>query len=190
MNKISIQKKLLLVDDDKVLRERLGQALRRRGYDVVLAAGREEALQEIEADKITHALLDLRLDQENGLVLVEDIRAKHPACKIVMMTGYGNIATAVAAIKAGAVDYIAKPIDVDMIEAAFSASSGLSPLPQPAKNPMSPDRLRWEYILRIYEQCGRNLSETARQLQMHRRTLQRIMKKNVPHEDFGPDEAD
>lgn len=126
------------------------------------------------------AILDLRLGDGSGLDIVPVIRECRPDARIVILTGYGNIATAVAAVKAGAVDYLAKPADADAIEAALLAQGDA--LPPPPANPMSADRVRWEHIQRVYEQCDRNVSETARQLNMHRRTLQRILNKRAPRE--------
>ena len=125
-------------------------------------------------------MVDLRLEDGSGIELVKRLRELHPKCRIVILTGYGNIATAVAAVKAGAVDYLAKPADADdVINALLATGSGLPP---PPSNPMSADRVRWEHIQRVFEQCNRNVSETARRLNMHRRTLQRILNKRAPRE--------
>jgi two-component system response regulator RegA len=124
------------------------------------------------------AVVDLRLEDGNGLDVVEALRDKRPDCRIVVLTGYGAIATAVAAVKIGAIDYLSKPADANDIMSALLAKS--ESLPAPPDNPMSADRVRWEHIQRVYELCDRNVSETARRLTMHRRTLQRILAKRSP----------
>lgn len=172
---------LLIVDDDAPLRTRLTQAMERRGYVVVAAESVAAGIAAANASPPAFAVIDLRLGDGNGLDVVTALQETRPDARIVVLTGYGNIATAVAAVKAGAVDYLPKPADADAIDAALSAA-GDKPLPPPPDNPMSADRVRWEHILRIYEQCGRNVSETARRLNMHRRTLQRILNKYAPRE--------
>ncbi|MDA0369348.1 MAG: ActR/PrrA/RegA family redox response regulator transcription factor [Proteobacteria bacterium] len=171
--------RLLIVDDDAPFRDRLARAMEKRGFAVATAADEAGAAAAIATHKPTHAVLDLRLEKGFGLDIVPVIRAQNPDARIVILTGYGNIATAVAAVKAGAVDYLAKPADADEIEAALLAS-GLDK-PPPPDQPMSADRVRWEHIQRIFELCDRNVSETARRLNMHRRTLQRILAKRSPH---------
>ena len=123
-------------------------------------------------------VLDMRLEDGSGLKVVEAVRDARPDARVIMLTGYGNIATAVAAVKAGAVDYLAKPADADDVARALLAQAG--DRPPPPENPMSADRVRWEHIQRVYELCGHNVSETARRLNMHRRTLQRILAKRAP----------
>ena len=169
---------LLLLDDDAPLRQRLGRALESRGFEVRLASGVGEALSEIRSNPPAFAVLDMRLEDGNGLKAVEALREARPDARVIMLTGYGNIATAVAAVKEGAVDYLAKPADADAIEQALTAQG--RKLPPPPSNPMSADRVRWEHIQRVFEQCDRNVSETARRLNMHRRTLQRILAKRAP----------
>ena len=169
---------LLIVDDDDIFRERLCRAMERRGFETFGAASIEEAVNFAHGKPIRYAVIDLKLGSTSGLDLVPTLRAAQPDCRIVMLTGYGNIATAVAAIKAGAVDYLAKPADADDIEAVLLAKK--ADKPEPPAHPMSADRVRWEHIQRIYELCDRNVSETARQLNMHRRTLQRILAKHSP----------
>lgn len=174
--------KLLIVDDDVVLADRLAKAMEKRDFDVQAAHSVEMGLNIARAFSPDYALLDLRLADGSGLDLVADMKRAVPNCRIVMMTAYGNIATAVTAIKQGAVDYLPKPADADAIESALLNKKTEGALPPPPSNPMPADRIRWEHIQRIYEQCGRNVSETARKLKMHRRTLQRILAKYAPKE--------
>ena len=163
------EKTLLVMDDDGPLRTRLGRALESRGFEVTLVGSVAEAVQAVKLNPPAFAVLDLRLDDGNGLQVVETIQAERPDARVVMLTGYGNIATAVAAVKAGAVDYLSKPADADDVARALLAAAGQAP--PPPENPMSADRVRWEHIQRVYELCGHNISETARRLNMHRRTL-------------------
>lgn len=171
---------LLIVDDDEPFRIRLARAMEGRGFDVETADSVEAGVASVRAAPPAFAVLDLRLGDGSGLDIVSAIQESRQDSRIVMLTGYGNIATAVAAVKAGALDYLAKPADADAIEAALLATGG--ELPPPPVNPMSADRVRWEHIQRVYEQCDRNVSETARRLNMHRRTLQRILSKRAPRE--------
>ncbi|MBT3534940.1 MAG: ActR/PrrA/RegA family redox response regulator transcription factor [Rhodospirillaceae bacterium] len=171
---------LLLVDDDKVWLQRLATAMSRRDFEVTTAASVEEAIDQARKIAPDFAVVDLRLDDGSGLDVVTALRDVRPDGRIVMLTGYGNIATAVAAVKLGAVDYLSKPADADAIEAALLAPEGENP--DPPERPMSADRVRWEHIQRVYELCDRNVSETARRLNMHRRTLQRILAKHSPRE--------
>jgi two-component system response regulator RegA len=171
---------LLLVDDDAPLRRSMTRALERRGFNVLAADGLAEAREHARLHRPEFAVLDMRLAEGSGLDLVHTLRSLRPDVRIVIVTGYGNIATAVAAIKAGAVDYLAKPVDADDVANALLRSG--QGLPPPPDNPMSADRVRWEHIQRVFEQCNRNVSETARRLNMHRRTLQRILNKRAPRE--------
>ena len=171
---------LLLVDDDKVWLERLARAMKRRNYDVYTASSVAEATVMAVRVRPAFAVIDLRLEDGSGLDIVQAVRAMRPDGRIVMLTGYGNIATSVAAVKMGAVDYLAKPADADDIEAALLVTEGSKP--PPPQHPMSADRVRWEHIQRVYELCDRNVSETARRLKMQRRTLQRILAKHSPKE--------
>ena len=171
---------LLIVDDDAPLRSRLSRAMEKRGFTVVGTASVAESMEAIAIKPPGFAVIDMRLEDGNGLSIVPVLRDARPDCRIVMLTGYGNIATAVSAIKAGAVDYLPKPADADQVAAALTAHEGS--LPPPPENPMSADRVRWEHIQRVFEQCDRNVSETARRLNMHRRTLQRILNKHAPRE--------
>ena len=169
---------LLLLDDDAALRTRLGRALEERGFDPVLVGSVEEAISALRQRPPAFAVLDLRLKDGSGLKVVEALRTARPDARIVMLTGYGNIANAVQAVKAGAVDYLSKPADADDVVRALRAIG--SAAPEPPVNPMSADRVRWEHILRVFELCDNNVSETARRLSMHRRTLQRILAKRAP----------
>ena len=175
---MSEDKSLLIVDDDAPFRQRLVQAMEKRGFTVAaadsVAAGTEQARRHPPA----YAVVDMRLTDGNGLEVVKALREVRADARIVVLTGYANIATAVAAVKTGAVDYLAKPTDADTIEAALMAKG--STLPPPPEQPMTADRVRWEHIQRVYEQCDHNVSETARRLRMHRRTLQRILAKYAP----------
>ena len=175
----SAERTLLIADDDAAFRQRLARAMEARGFTVRVAATVAEAM-EAAAEPPAYAILDLRMEDGSGLDAVAPLRRARPDMRIVILTGYGNIATAVAAVKEGAVDYLAKPADADAIEAALMANG--KNLPPPPQNPMSADRVRWEHIQRVYEQCDRNVSETARRLNMHRRTLQRILSKHAPRE--------
>jgi two-component system response regulator RegA len=169
---------MLIVDDDAPLRERLARAMARRGFSVSTADSVAAGSAAARSSPPAYAVVDLRLGDGSGLDVVGVLREARPDTRIVVLTGYGNIATAVAAVKAGAVDYLPKPADADMIEAALQQQ--YETLPPPPLNPMPADRVRWEHIQRVYEQCDRNVSETARRLKMHRRTLQRILNKHAP----------
>jgi len=168
---------LLVLDDDSALRTRLGRALESRGFEVTTAASIAEAQAALGERVPAFAVLDMRLEDGNGLKIVEAIRERRDDARIIMLTGYGAIATAVAAVKAGAVDYLQKPADADDVVKALLATGDA---PEPPDNPMSADRVRWEHIQRVYELCDHNVSETARRLGMHRRTLQRILAKRAP----------
>ncbi len=171
-------KSLLIVDDDRPFSTRLARAMETRGYVVRVAESVAEGLTAIEAEAPAFAVIDMRLSDGNGLDVIERLKNRRPEARGVILTGYGNIATAVTAVKMGAFDYLAKPADADEIHAALMAIPGERATPP--ENPMSADRVRWEHIQRVYELCGRNVSETARRLNMHRRTLQRILAKRAP----------
>ena len=175
---IGPDRSLLLVDDDEPFVKRLSKAMEKRGFLPETA----ESVAEGRARAISHppayAVVDLRLEDGNGLDVVETLRERRPDCRIVVLTGYGAIATAVAAVKIGAIDYLSKPADANDVTHALLARG--EALPLPPENPMSADRVRWEHIQRVYEMCERNVSETARRLNMHRRTLQRILAKRSP----------
>ena len=171
-------KSLLIVDDDNPFRERLARAMEKKGFIVTQAESVKKGINTVRLDKPAFAVIDLRLGDGNGLEVVKMIQSSNINSRIIMLTGYGNIPTAVAAIKEGAIDYLAKPADADDIEKALLADKNAKP--QPPENPMSADRVKWEHIHRVFELCNRNVSETARRLKMHRRTLQRILYKKSP----------
>jgi len=173
-----VTRSLLIVDDDAPFRIRLARAMEKRGFNVVAVESVQLGIEVAQESAPAFAVVDLRLADGSGLDVVKALRDARPDARIVMLTGYGNIATAVAAVKAGAVDYLPKPADADAVESALLADG--RPLPAPPENPMSADRVRWEHIQRVFEQCDRNVSETARRLKMHRRTLQRILNKHAP----------
>ena len=171
-------KSLLILDDDDPLRGRLSRAMEKKGFMVKEAKTVTEGLQIVKNNPPSFALVDLRLEDGNGLDVVKELHVNKKECRIVMLTGYGNLPTAVAAVKAGAIDYMAKPVDADDVEAALLAAPESKATPP--ENPMSADRVKWEHIHRVFELCNRNGSETARRLKMHRRTLQRILSKRSP----------
>lgn len=169
---------LLLVDDDEPFVKRLAKAMEKRGFITETAEGVASGKAAALARPPAYAVIDLRLEDGNGLDIVETLRERRPDCRIVVLTGYGAIATAVAAVKIGATDYLSKPADANEVTHALLASGEAHP--PPPENPMSADRVRWEHIQRVFEMCDRNVSETARRLNMHRRTLQRILAKRSP----------
>src|SRR5689334_1359267 len=169
---------LLIVEDDKAFLERLSRAMESRGFTVTSCDSISAGLAHIGKAAPAFAVVDLRLGDGNGLDVVSALKRKRPDARALVLTGYGNIATAVTAVKMGAIDYLAKPTDADDIIAALLATG--TEKSEPPQNPMSADRVRWEHIQRIYEMCNRNVSETARRLNMHRRTLQRILAKRAP----------
>ena len=171
-------KSLLILDDDDPLRGRLARAMEKKGFQVKEAKTVSEGLNIVKSTPPGFACVDLRLEDGNGLDVVKELAKVKTQSRIVMLTGYGNIPTAVAAIKEGAIDYIAKPADADDVEKALLADPNQKPAPP--ENPMSADRVKWEHIHRVFELCNRNVSETARRLKMHRRTLQRILSKRSP----------
>jgi two-component system response regulator RegA len=175
---IPAEKTLLLVDDDHPFLTRLARAMEARGFEVLMAESVAEGVAHVKRSAPSFAVVDLRLADGNGLDVIEALHQARPEARAVVLTGYGNIATAVSAVKLGAFDFLAKPADADEIHAALAAARDARP--QPPENPMSADRVRWEHIQRVYELCNRNVSETARRLNMHRRTLQRILAKRAP----------
>ena len=172
------EKSLLIVDDDNPFRERLARAMEKKGFKVFQAEGVKRGIETVKNQKLSFAVVDLRLDDGSGLEVVKEIQKSNLNSRVIMLTGYGNIPTAVAAIKQGAIDYLAKPADADDIERALLADPDQKAAPP--ENPMSADRVKWEHIHRVFELCNRNVSETARRLKMHRRTLQRILSKRSP----------
>ena len=169
---------LLIVEDDKSFLQRLARAMEGRGFTVTTAESVADGLAQLETMSPAFAVVDMRLEDGNGLDVISALKRRRPDARAIILTGYGNIATAVNAVKLGAVDYLSKPVDADDVVAALLALDGRKA--EPPENPMSADRVRWEHIQRIYELCGRNVSETARRLNMHRRTLQRILAKRAP----------
>jgi len=172
------ERTLLIVDDDKPFLTRLARAMEARGFEVATAESVAEGLRAVEDGVPAFAVVDMRLSDGNGLDVIQSMKARRPDARAIVLTGYGNIATAVTAVKLGATDYLAKPADADEVVKALLAMPGERA--EPPENPMSADRVRWEHIQRIYELCERNVSETARRLNMHRRTLQRILAKRAP----------
>ena len=171
-------KSLLIVDDNNPFRERLARAMEKKGFVVTQAESVKKGIDSLKITKPAFAVIDLRLNDGNGLEVVKEIQSLNNNSRIIMLTGYGNIPTAVAAIKHGAIDYLAKPADADDVEKALLADPKSKA--QPPENPMTADRVKWEHIHRVFELCNRNVSETARRLKMHRRTLQRILSKRSP----------
>jgi len=169
---------LLLVDDDRPFLTRLGRAMETRGFDVEMAETVAEGVEQVRKNPPAYAVVDMRLEDGNGLDVIAALHDAKPDARAIVLTGYGNIATAVTAVKLGAVDYLAKPADADDVYNALMADPDHKA--EPPENPMSADRVRWEHIQRVYELCNRNVSETARRLNMHRRTLQRILAKRAP----------
>ena len=158
-------KSLLLVDDDNPFRERLARAMEKKGFLVTQAEGVKKGIESVKVKKPAFAVVDLRLNDGNGLEVVKEIQSSNFESRIIMLTGY-------------AIDYLAKPADADDVEKALLANPESKP--SPPENPMSADRVKWEHIHRVFELCNRNVSETARRLKMHRRTLQRILSKRSP----------
>ena len=176
--KLPKERSLLIVEDDHSFLQRLAKALEQRGFTVDTAETVAEGLRQVDRTAPAFAVVDMRLADGNGLDVISALKQKRPEARGIILTGYGNIATAVNAVKLGAVDYLAKPVDADDVVAVLLAQDNKSI--EPPENPMSADRVRWEHIQRVYELCGRNVSETARRLNMHRRTLQRILAKRAP----------
>ena len=175
-----MSKELIIIDDDFPFRERLSRSMQKKGFNVEIFSTSLETIERINVKNFDYAIVDMRLEDGSGLELIKKMKQKNPSTKSLLLTGYGNIATAVAAIKSGAIDYLPKPAEVDQIYDALTSTKDM--LPPPPENPMSADRIRWEHIQRVFIQCSRNISETARRLRMHRRTLQRILNKHAPKE--------
>ncbi len=175
-----MMKSLLIVDDDLPFRERLTRSMEKKGFQVDSSPSFKDAMVKVSQKTFDYAVVDMRLEDGSGLELLKEVQKLSPETKSLLLTGYGNIATAVAAIKSGAIDYLPKPAEIDQIYDALTNSKEV--LPPPPENPMTADRIRWEHIQRVFIQCNRNVSETARRLRMHRRTLQRILNKHAPRE--------
>ena len=171
---------LIIIDDDTPFRERLSRSMEKKGFEVESYGKAKEAKIRLIDKEFDYAIVDMRLEDGSGLEIIKSIKSSFPNTKSLLLTGYGNIATAVAAIKSGAIDYLPKPAEVEQIYDALTSSK--ETLPPPPENPMTADRVRWEHIQRVFIQCNRNVSETARRLRMHRRTLQRILNKHAPKE--------
>ena len=171
---------LIIIDDDLPFRDRLTRSMEKKGFNVETFANVKNSIKRINEKNFDYAIVDMRLEDGSGLEIIKIIKINNPKTRSLLLTGYGNIATAVAAIKTGAIDYLPKPAAIDQIyEALINSKETLPPMPT---NPMTADRIRWEHIQRIFIQCNRNVSETARRLRMHRRTLQRILNKHAPKE--------
>ena len=171
---------LIIIDDDLPFRDRLARSMEKKGFNVEAFGDSKNSKRRIEEKKFDYAIVDMRLDDGSGLEIIQFIIKISPKTQSLLLTGYGNIATAVAAIKSGAIDYLPKPAAIEQIYDALTISKDV--LPPPPNNPMTADRVRWEHIQRVFIQCKRNVSETARRLRMHRRTLQRILNKHAPRE--------
>jgi two-component system response regulator RegA len=174
--------RFLLVDDDDRLRDRMARALRDRGYQVEVADGPEQALAKFDAGGADYALLDLRMPGGSGLDLTAALRGLDPNLQIVVLTGYGSIATAVEAVRLGASNYLSKPADADMVLAAFARGGSERPSEAPDYQAPSLARAEWEHINRVLEDCGGNVTKAARVLGLHRRTLQRKLQKYPPRQ--------
>ncbi|HYH70919.1 MAG TPA: ActR/PrrA/RegA family redox response regulator transcription factor [Methyloceanibacter sp.] len=177
-DELPADRSLVIVDDDKAFLQRLGRAMELRGFEVRMGHSVAEGLDLIRQKPPAFAVVDMRLEDGNGIDVIAALKDVRPESRAIVLTGYGNIATAVTAVKIGAADYLAKPADADDVYHALLATTNTKA--PPPENPMSADRVRWEHIQRVYELCNRNVSETARRLNMHRRTLQRILAKRAP----------
>jgi len=175
-----MNREMLIVDDDLPFRDRLSKSMEKKGFVVESYVDIKSTFKRIKEKKFDYAIVDMRLEDGSGLELIKSIKLANPDTRALLLTGYGNIATAVAAIKSGAIDYLPKPAEINQIYEALVSSNEV--LPPPPENPMTADRIRWEHIQRVFIQCNRNVSETARRLRMHRRTLQRILNKHAPKE--------
>ena len=177
-DELPADRSLVIVDDDRAFLQRLARAMELRGFEVRFGHSVAEGVDLIREKPPAFAVVDMRLEDGSGLDVIAELARLKPDSRAIVLTGYGNIATAVTAVKLGAVDYLAKPADADDVINALLSIEGRKP--EPPENPMSADRIRWEHIQRVYELCGHNVSETARRLNMHRRTLQRILAKRAP----------
>ena len=164
-DELPADRSLVIVDDDRAFLQRLGRAMELRGFEVRMGQSIAEGLDLIRQKPPAFAVIDMRLEDGNGLDVIAELAKVKPDARTIVLTGYGNFATAVSAVKLGAVDYLAKPADADEVTDALLAPANEKA--QPPENPMSADRVRWEHIQRVYELCNRNVSETARRLNMH-----------------------
>jgi two-component system response regulator RegA len=177
-DELPADRSLVIIDDDRSFLQRLARAMELRGFEVRFGHSVAEGVDLIREKAPAFAVVDMRLEDGSGLDVIAELAKARPESRAIVLTGYGNIATAVSAVKLGAVDYLAKPADADDVtDALLAPTDAKAP---PPENPMSADRVRWEHIQRVYELCNRNVSETARRLNMHRRTLQRILAKRAP----------
>jgi two-component system response regulator RegA len=177
-DELPADRSLVIIDDDRSFLQRLARAMELRGFEVRFGHSVAEGVDLIREKAPAFAVVDMRLEDGSGLDVIAELAKARPDSRAIVLTGYGNIATAVSAVKLGAVDYLAKPADADDVtDALLAPTDAKAP---PPENPMSADRVRWEHIQRVYELCNRNVSETARRLNMHRRTLQRILAKRAP----------
>jgi two-component system response regulator RegA len=177
-DELPADRSLVIIDDDRSFLQRLARAMELRGFEVRYGHSVAEGVDLIREKAPAFAVVDMRLEDGSGLDVIAELAKVRPDSRAIVLTGYGNIATAVSAVKLGAVDYLAKPADADDVtDALLAPTDAKAP---PPENPMSADRVRWEHIQRVYELCNRNVSETARRLNMHRRTLQRILAKRAP----------
>lgn len=177
---------ILLVDDDRTFCAALGGALRRRGLKVMIAHSYDDAISEAEVWRPGRAVVDLRMPGRGGLEVVTELRRRNPQVRIVVLTGFGSIATAVEAMKAGAVHYLTKPADAEEILAAFERTEPAVEVAAPSV-PRSLEEVEWEHLQRVLTDCGGNVSEAARRLGMHRRSLQRKLARGRPGD---PQEVD
>ncbi len=175
-----MNKELIIIDDDLPFRSRLSRSMEKKGFKVEIFGDTKKSKERIKEKLFDYAIVDMKLENRSGLELIKLIKKINPKTRSLLLTGYGNIATAVAAIKSGAADYITKPAEIDQIYESLISSKDI--LPSPPLNPMSADRVKWEHIQRVFIQCERNVTKTARKLRMHRRTLQRILNKHAPRE--------
>jgi len=174
-----VDRRVLLLDSDAPHRARIGEGLASRGFEPILVDSMTSAMASVRDAPPAFAVIDTHLSEGSGVEVVEALRTARPDSKIIVLTAYGSITSAVAAAKAGAVDYLCKPADADDVSKALLAAAR-NETPAPPDNPMRVDDVRWAHIQCIYEQCGQNISQTARRLQLHRRTLQRILTKHAP----------
>jgi two-component system response regulator RegA len=179
ISSLPTERSLLIVEDDKSFLQRLARAMEGRGFMVTTAESVDDGLLQVEKAAPAFAIVDMRLGcRGSGLDVISAVKKRRPEARAIILTGHGNIASVVNAMKLGADDYLAKLVDADDIAAALLARDNKKV--KPPENPMTAARVRWEHIQRIYELSDRNISETARRLKMHRRTLQRILNKRAP----------